>query len=97
MLQLEVVVLQQPRIHQATRDGARSAIWTLPGFEIDLGADEQLERHRLRPELAVDLDADDVVMIELAELDERLDLERLGQDARLEIEDRLLRIAARGR
>ena len=51
---------------------------------------QQLERHRLRPELAVDLDADDVVMVELAELDERLDFESLRQDARLEVEDRLL-------
>ncbi|MNC85903.1 hypothetical protein D3C83_15230 [compost metagenome] len=30
VLQLEVVVLEQPRIHQPTRDGAMSAIWTLP-------------------------------------------------------------------
>ena len=30
VLQLEVVVLQEARIHHATRDGARSAICTLP-------------------------------------------------------------------
>ena len=89
MLQLEVVVLEEPRIHYDTRDGREVRDLDLAGFEVDLGPDQQLERHRLRPELTVNLDADDVVVIELAGVDQRLTSQRLGQDARLEIEDRL--------
>ena len=69
VLQLEVVVLQQAGIHHATRDGVEVGDLHLAGLEVDLGADQELERHRLRPELAADLDADHVVMIELAGLD----------------------------
>ncbi len=89
MLQLDVVVLQQARIHHATRAAVRSAIWTTPGLEIDFGAHEQLQRHRLRPELAANLDADDVMVVERARLDQGPHLQRIREDARLEVEDGL--------
>ncbi len=85
--------LQQPGVHQLTRAGAEIRDLDLPGFEVELGADEELERNRLRPELTPDLDADDVVMVEIVDIDHGLDLERVRQDARLEVEDGLLRIA----
>ena len=96
VLQLEVVVLKEARIHHATRDGARSAISHLPGFEVDLGADQELERHRLRPELAVNLDADHVVMIEVAGLEQRPDSSVAGRmrgsKSRMACADRALEV-----
>ena len=61
VLQLAVVVVQQPRIHQPL-PVCTSAICTRAGLEIELGAQEQLERHRLGPQVAADLDADHVVV-----------------------------------
>src|SRR5436853_2417435 len=47
----------------------------LAGFEVDFGANEQLERHGLRPQLPANLDADYVVMVEGTGIDERSDLQ----------------------
>ena len=59
------------------------------GLEVDVGVQQQLERHRLRPQLAADAAADLVVAIELVVRDDDLDGQRVGEDARLESEDRL--------
>src|SRR5262245_9454345 len=58
-------------------------------FEVDFRPHQQLERYRLRPQLAANLDTDHVVMIERIGLYERPDLERARTDARLEVDDGL--------
>ena len=89
MLQLEVVVLEQARIHHATRDGARSAIWTFPVSRSISVRTRNSSGTGCAQSCAVNLDADHVVVIELAGLEQRPDLQRGRQDARLEVEDRL--------
>ena len=76
VLQLEVVMLQEPRIHGSGRPRHEIGDLHLAGLEVDFGAHHQFERHRLRPELAANLDADHVVMIRRICLHERRHLER---------------------
>src|SRR5947209_20630939 len=79
-----------PRLANARRrQPARVAHVDLPGLEVELGAQQDLERNRLRPEVAADLELDDVVRIEHARRLERAHDQALGEDARLEVDDGL--------
>ena len=89
VLQLDVVVLEQPRIHHALRDRKQVRDLHLPRLEIDFGPHQQLQGNRLRPELAANLDADHVVVVDRSRLEERRDLQRFADNPRLVVENRL--------
>ena len=57
------------------------------GFQIEVGAKQHLDRNGMRPERAADLDAHHVVPVELVVRENRVNFERLRQDARLEEQD----------
>ncbi len=88
MSELALVVVQQTGIHYTARVGARSATSTCPVSRSISVRTQKLERQRLRPELPGNLHADDVVMVHRVGL-ERANLQRLGKDARFEIENGL--------
>ena len=62
VLQLVVVVVGEPRIH-LRRSRRRISDFDAARLEVDLGPDQQFERHGLSPQLARDFDAEDVVMV----------------------------------
>src|SRR6478672_1554346 len=81
--------LGSPLARLRGRDAGDVAHLDLTGLEVELGAQEDLERHRLRPEVAADLELDDVVRVEDVRRLQRRDLQRVSQDAWLEAKDRL--------
>lgn len=58
-------------------------------FQVDTAAQQELQRHRLRPQHATYFKPDTVVRVHRVTLQNHLDFERMRQDARLEIQDRL--------
>ena len=94
VLQLLVVIAQQARVHRFARYAPEIRDLDLAGFQIDLGAQQQLERHRLGPQIAADLDLRSLCWSS-ADLAQPPDPERGRIDARLEVDDRPGGCAAR--
>jgi hypothetical protein len=58
-----------------------------PGLEVDVGVQHQFQRHRLRPQLAADLEAKLVVVVHLFLVGNGFHPQGLGQDPGLVLQD----------